>query len=144
MRSAASLSLSINSKHTNTTSVEKCLDRFAELQLSTKGDDEHIVPLATNCILQTKQQTQKLEKLANKISFEVEDTRINIKSYPECLEVQQSNCYPNTMKIGPFEFLRGLAAATVLTITNGPEKNRSHVSIITVMIDSGISALCRG
>ena len=45
--------------------------------------------------------------------------------------IQQSNCYPNMMKIEPFEFLRGLAAATVLTITIMKKRNEVMYQLTT-------------
>lgn len=134
LRSAASLSLSIkDSKHTNTTSVEKCLDLLYRVynKSTEKEMSEHRAIMQELHLAKNKTtDAEELEKLAAFQDLEVErheSTLKELSKYDENRAVRVSSRTGSSYRLNYYD--------------NEKEK-RSHVSINNlVMIDSDISTM---
>lgn len=143
LRSAASLSLSIkDSKHTNTTSVEKCLDLLYRVynKSTEKEMSEHRAILQELHLAKNKTtDAEELEKLAAFQDLEVERHESTLK--------ELSEKYDTAIKLlSKYDENRAVRVSSRtgssyrLNYYDHEKEKRSHVSINNlVMIDSDIS-----
>ena len=145
LRSAASLSLSIkDSKHTNTTSVEKCLDLLYRVynKSTEKEMSEHRAIMQELHLAKNKTtDAEKLEKLAAFQDLEVERHESTLK--------ELSEKYDTAIKLlSKYDENRAVRVSSRtgssyrLNYYDNEKEKRSHVSINNlVMIDSDISTM---
>ncbi|MDU6759146.1 MAG: hypothetical protein E6444_06905 [Streptococcus parasanguinis] len=145
LRSAASLSLSIkDSKHTNTTSVEKCLDLLYRVynKSTEKEMSEHRAIMQELHLAKNKTtDAEELEKLAAFQDLEVERHESTLK--------ELSEKYDTAIKLlSKYDENRAVRVSSRtgssyrLNYYDNEKEKRSHVSINNlVMIDSDISTM---
>lgn len=143
LRSASSLSLSIkDSKHTNTTSVEKCLDLFYRVynKSTEKEMSEHRVILQELHFAKAKTtDSEELEKLAAFQDLEVERHESTLKElsekYDTAIELLSKYDKNRAVRVSS-----RTGCSYRLNSYDHEKDKRSHVSINNlVMIDSDIS-----
>lgn len=142
LRSASSLSLSIkDSKHTNTTSVEKCLDLFYRVynKSTEKEMSEHRVILQELHFAKAKTtDSEELEKLAAFQDLEVERHESTLKElsekYDTAIELLSKYDGDRAVRVSS-----RTGSSYRLNYYDHEKDKRSHVSINNlVMIDSEI------
>lgn len=145
LRSASSLSLSIkDSKHTNTTSVEKCLDLLYRVynKSTEKEMSEHRVILQELNLAKNKTtDAEELEKLAASQDFEVERHESTLKElsekYDTAIELLSKYDKNRAVRVSS-----QTGCSYRLNYYDNEKEKRSHVSINNlVMIDSDISSV---
>lgn len=145
LRSASSLSLSIkDSKHTNTTSVEKCLDLLYRVynKSTEKEMSEHRVILQELNFAKAKAtDAEELEKLARFQDLEVERHESTLKElsekYDTAIELLSKYDENRAVRISS-----RTGSSYRLNYYDHEKDKRSHVSINNlVMIDSDISSV---
>lgn len=145
LRSASSLSLSIkDSKHTNTTSVEKCLDLLYRVynKSTEKEMSEHRVILQELNFAKAKAtDAEELEKLARFQDLEVERHESTLKElsekYDTAIELLSKYDENRAVRISS-----RTGSSYRLNYYDHEKDKRSHVSINNlVMIDSDISSI---
>lgn len=143
LRSVASLSLSIkDSKHTNTTSVEKCLDLLYRVynKSTEKEMSEHRAILQELHLTKNKTTDAKeLEKLATFQDLEVERHESTLKElsekYDTAIELLSKYDENRAVRVSS-----RTGSSYRLNYYDNEKEKRSHVSINNlVMIDSDIS-----
>ena len=143
LRSASSLSLSIkDSKHTNTTSVENCLDLLYRVynKSTEKEMSEHRVTLQELHLAKNKTtDAEKLEKLAAFQDLEVERHESTLKElsekYDTAIELLSKYDKNRAVRVSS-----RTGCSYRLNYYDNEKEKRSHVSINNlVMIDSDIS-----
>ena len=145
LRSASSLSLSIkDSKHTNTTSVEKCLDLLYRVynKSTEKEMSEHCVILQELHLAKNKTtDAGELEKLAASQDFEVERHESTLKELSEKYDtaIVQLSKYDGDRAV---RVSSRTGSSYRLNYYDNEKEKRNHVSINNlVMIDSDISSV---
>lgn len=145
LRSASSLSLSIkDAKHTNTTSVEKCLDLLYRIynKSTEKELSEHRAILQELHLTKNKTTDAKeLEKLATFQDLEVERHESTLKKlsekYDTAIELLSKHDGDRAVRISS-----QTGSSYRLNYYDNEKEKRSHVSINNlVMIDSDISTM---
>lgn len=145
LRSASSLSLSIkDSKHTNTTSVEKCLDLLYRVynKSTEKEMSEHRVILQELNFAKAKTtDAEELEKLATFQDLEVERHESTLKElsekYDTAIELLSKYDKNRAVRVSS-----RTGSSYRLNYYDNEKEKRSHVSINNlVMIDSDISSV---
>ena len=145
LRSASSLSLSIkDSKHTNTTSVEKCLDLLYRVynKSTEKEMSEHRVILQELNFAKAKTtDAEELEKLAAFQDLEVERHESTLKElsdkYDTAIELLSKYDGDRAVRVSS-----RTGSSYRLNYYDNEKEKRSHVSINNlVMIDSDISSV---
>lgn len=143
LRSASSLSLSIkDSKHTNTTSIEKCLDLLYRVynKSTEKEMSEHRVILQELNFAKAKTtDAEELEKLATFQDLEVEKHDSTLKElsekYDTAIELLSKYDGDRAVRVSS-----RTGSSYRLNYYDNEKEKRSHVSINNlVMIDSDIS-----
>ena len=143
LRSASSLSLSIkDSKHTNTTSIEKCLDLLYRVynKSTEKEMSEHRVILQELNFAKAKTtDAEELEKLATFQDLEVEKHESTLKElsekYDTAIELLSKYDGDRAVRVSS-----RTGSSYRLNYYDNEKEKRSHVSINNlVMIDSDIS-----
>lgn len=142
LRSASSLSLSIkDSKHTNTTSIEKCLDLLYRVynKSTEKEMSEHRVILQELNFAKAKTtDAEELEKLATFQDLEVEKHESTLKElsekYDTAIELLSKYDGDRAVRVSS-----RTGSSYRLNYYDNEKEKRSHVSINNlVMIDSDI------
>lgn len=145
LRSASSLSLSIkDSKHTNTTSIEKCLDLLYRVynKSTEKEMSEHRVILQELNFAKAKTtDAEELEKLATFQDLEVERHESTLKElsekYDTAIELLSKYDKNRAVRVSS-----RTGSSYRLNYYDNEKEKRSHVSINNlVMIDSDISSV---
>lgn len=145
LRSASSLSLSIkDAKHTNTTSVEKCLDLlYRNYHKSTEREmSGHRVALQELLLAKNKTtDAEELEKLAAFQDLEVERHESTVKElsekYDTAIELLSKYDKNRAVRISS-----RTGSSYRLNYYDNEKEKRSHVSINNlVMIDTDISSV---
>lgn len=145
LRSASSLSLSIkDSKHTNTTSIEKCLDLLYRVynKSTEKEMSEHRVILQELNFAKAKTtDAEELEKLARFQDLEVERHESTLKElsekYDTAIELLSKYDKNRAVRVSS-----RTGSSYRLNYYDNEKEKRSHVSINNlVMIDSDISSV---
>lgn len=145
LRSASSLSLSIkDSKHTNTTSVEKCLDLLYRVynKSTEKEMSEHRVTLQKLHLAKNKTtDAEELEKLVAFQDLEVERHESTLKElsekYDTAIELLSKYDENRAVRVSS-----RTGSSYRLNYYDNEKEKRSHVSINNlVMIDSDISSV---
>lgn len=145
LRSASSLSLSIkDAKHTNTTSVEKCLDLLYRVynKSTDKEMSEHSITLQGLHLAKNKTtDAEELEKLAAFQDLEVERHESTLKElsdkYDTAIELLSKHDGDRAVRVSS-----RTGSSYRLNYYDNEKEKRSHVSINNlVMIDSDISSV---
>lgn len=143
LRSASSLSLSIkDSKHTNTTSVEKCLDllyRFYNKSTEKEMSEHRVILQELHLAKNKTTDAEELEKLAASQDFEVERHESTLKELSEKYDtaIVQLSKYDGDRAV---RVSSRTGSSYRLNYYDNEKEKRSHVSINNlVMIDSNIS-----